>query len=88
MASNKDRLRERRERDRLRRQTETAREREVTTELEGARSDIVTLLLLSILAKRALASCTCAIHQYYACSPLFCLHGYYYVAKTLYTCGL
>ena len=31
MASNKDRLRRRRERDRLRRQTETAREREVPT---------------------------------------------------------
>ena len=92
IASNEDKLR-RRERDRLRRQMETAREREVPTELEGARSDIVQLLL-SILAQCAPASCTCAMHQYYKCCSLqLCmflviLFSWSLLAKTLYTCGL
>ena len=83
----------RRERDRLRRQTETAREREVPTELEGARSDIITFLL-SILAQRAPASCTCTMHQYSKCCSLqlrvfpIILSSWSLLAKTLYTCGL
>ena len=72
MASNEDKLRRRRERDKLRRKTESAWEREVPTKLEGARSDIVTLLL-SILAQhdRPLAHAQCtsilnAVHCNYA----------------------
>ena len=34
-----------------------------STKLEGAKSDIITLLL-SILEQRAPASCTCEMHQY------------------------
>ena len=34
-----------------------------STKLEGAKSDIITLLL-SILAQRSQASCTCEMHQY------------------------
>ena len=93
MASNEDKLRRRQERDRLKRQTKTAREREVLTKLEGARSDIV-MFLLSILAQRIPASCTCAMHQYSKCCSLqLCvfpviLSLWSLLAKTLYTCGL
>ena len=104
MASNEEILRRRMERDRLRKQTETliicfSSIQEKTfpqkhlnpTELEG--SDIVTLLL-SILAQRALASCTCAMHQYSKCCSLqlrvftVILSSWSLLAKTLYTCGL
>ena len=86
MASNEEKLRRRWERDRLRRQTETAREREVPSKLEG--------LLISILAQRAPASGTCAMHQYSKCCSLqlrvfpVILSSWSLLAKMLYTCGL
>ena len=94
MASNKDKLRRRRERDGLRRQKEAAREREAPTKLaiEGARSNIVTLLP-SISAQHAPASGTCAMHEYPKCCSLqlrmfpVILFSWSLLAKRLYTCG-
>ena len=94
MASNKDKLRRRRERDGLRKQKEAAREREAPTKLaiEGARSNIVTLLL-SILAQHVPVSCTCAMHKYPKCCSLqlrmfpVILFSWSLLAKMLYTCG-
>ena len=60
------------------------------TRLRGAWSDIV-MLLLSILAQFAPASCTCAVHQYSKCCSLqLCMYPVILslLAKTLYTCGL